>query len=83
MERYFKLPKTTFIGGPKEKCLKLREILTRLERVYCSSIGVEYMYITSVEQLNFIREKLEPPGSGELPKRQKLILMARLIRATM
>ena len=30
----FQLPKTTFIGG-KEKSLTLREIISRLENVYC------------------------------------------------
>ena len=32
----FQLPKTTFIGG-EEKSLSLREIISRLENVYCRS----------------------------------------------
>lgn len=35
MDRVFKLPSTTFIGGAKEKSLSLREILKRLENAYC------------------------------------------------
>ena len=35
MDRIFKLPSTTFIGGAKEKSLSLREILKRLENAYC------------------------------------------------
>ena len=34
----FQLPTTTWIGG-KEKSLPLREIINRLEKVYCGSIG--------------------------------------------
>lgn len=60
MERVFKLPSTTFIGG-KEKFLPLREILSRLERAYCNKIGVEFMFINSLEQCNWIRERFETP----------------------
>jgi len=54
MERVFKLPATTFIGG-NDRSLTLREILRRLEDAYCRSIGVEFMYINSLEQCNWIR----------------------------
>ncbi|KPL98753.1 2-oxoglutarate dehydrogenase, mitochondrial-like protein [Sarcoptes scabiei] len=40
MDRMFKLPNTTFIGG-LESVLPLREILKRLEDVYCRHIGVD------------------------------------------
>lgn len=56
MDRIFKLPSTTFIGG-KEKSLPLREILKRLEAAYCGHIGVEFMFINSLEQCNWIRQK--------------------------
>lgn len=38
---------------------KLRDILNKLERAYCSTIGVEYMHITSREECNFMREVFE------------------------
>merc|ERR1719369_2754592 len=38
MDTVFQLPTTTFIGG-KEKALPLKEIVSRLEKVYCGSIG--------------------------------------------
>ncbi|XP_039294155.1 2-oxoglutarate dehydrogenase, mitochondrial [Nilaparvata lugens] len=81
MDRTFKLPSTTFIGG-KEKSLTLREILRRLENAYCRHIGVEFMFINSLEQCNWIRQKLETPGIMEMDKDEKRLLLARLTRAT-
>ncbi|XP_022901926.1 2-oxoglutarate dehydrogenase complex component E1 isoform X3 [Onthophagus taurus] len=80
MERMFKLPSTTFIGG-KETSLPLKEILKRLELTYCRHIGVEFMFINSLEQCNWIRKKLETPGAGQLSADQKRLILARLTRA--
>jgi 2-oxoglutarate dehydrogenase E1 component len=80
MERIFKLPDTTFIGG-KDKTLKLRKILQRLEDAYCRSIGVEFMYINSLEQCNWIRKKLEPPGVMEFDKEAKRLILTRVTRS--
>jgi 2-oxoglutarate dehydrogenase E1 component len=81
MDRVFKLPSTTFIGG-KEKQLPLREILRRLELTYCRHIGVEFMFINSLEQCNWIRQRLETPGAMEISADQKRLILARLTRAT-
>ncbi|XP_056631540.1 2-oxoglutarate dehydrogenase complex component E1-like [Diorhabda sublineata] len=80
MDRKFKLPKTTSIGG-KEKYLPLRDIISRLETAYCENIGLEYMFINSVEQCDWIRDKFEPPGSTEIPVEKKKLTLARLARA--
>ncbi|KAL0266421.1 UNVERIFIED_CONTAM: hypothetical protein PYX00_008957 [Menopon gallinae] len=82
MDRVFKLPSTTFIGGSKEKSLSLREILKRLENAYCRHIGVEFMFINSLEQCNWIRQRLEVPGVMDLDSTQKKLILARLTRAT-
>ncbi|XP_069692670.1 2-oxoglutarate dehydrogenase complex component E1 isoform X5 [Periplaneta americana] len=81
MDRVFKLPSTTFIGG-KEKALSLREILRRLETAYCRHIGCEFMFINSLEQCNWIRQKLESPGIMEMDNDEKRLILARLTRAT-
>ncbi|XP_044750201.1 2-oxoglutarate dehydrogenase, mitochondrial isoform X5 [Coccinella septempunctata] len=81
MDRVFKLPSTTFIGG-KEKQLPLREILRRLELAYCRHIGVEFMFINSLEQCNWIRQRLETPGCMEITAEEKRLMLARLTRAT-
>ncbi|XP_065163792.1 2-oxoglutarate dehydrogenase complex component E1 isoform X3 [Atheta coriaria] len=80
MDRTFKLPSTTFIGG-KDKALPLREILRRLELTYCRHIGVEFMFINSLEQCNWIRQRLETPGIMNPTNEQKRLILARLTRA--
>jgi 2-oxoglutarate dehydrogenase E1 component len=36
----------------------LREIILHLERIYCGSIGVEYMYIREPEEIQWIQNKI-------------------------
>ena len=61
----------SLVGGAR---MTLREILQRLRRIYCSSVGAEYMYISSVPQKRWIQARLEGPGgephySNEIKKR--------------
>ena len=76
----FQLPTTTWIGG-NEKSLPLREIINRLENVYTKSIGVEYMHINNLDQINWIRQKIETPGALTLETEDKRRLLARLSRS--
>ena len=46
----------SLVGGVR---MTLREILQRLRRIYCSSVGAEYMYISSVAQKRWIQARLE------------------------
>ncbi|XP_017475772.1 PREDICTED: 2-oxoglutarate dehydrogenase, mitochondrial-like [Rhagoletis zephyria] len=80
MDRLFKLPNTTFIGGG-ETVLSLREILKRLESTYCGHIGVEYMFINNLEQCQWIREKFETPTIMDLSVEKKKTLLARMTRS--
>ncbi|XP_059048422.1 2-oxoglutarate dehydrogenase complex component E1 isoform X2 [Achroia grisella] len=81
MDRVFKLPSTTFIGE-KEKALPLKEILSRLEQAYCNNIGIEFMFINSLEQCNWIRQRMEPPNVTKMSPDQKRLILARLTRST-
>uniref|UniRef100_A0A8C7LK15 2-oxoglutarate dehydrogenase complex component E1 n=1 Tax=Oncorhynchus kisutch TaxID=8019 RepID=A0A8C7LK15_ONCKI len=63
LDKVFRLPTTTFIGG-SESVLPLREIISRLEMAYCQSIGVEFMFINDLEQCQWIRQKFERSGRG-------------------
>lgn len=44
MNREFQLGAVTVIGGDK-KSLPLKDIITRLNDVYCGHLGLEYTYI--------------------------------------
>jgi len=63
----------SLVGGAR---MTLREILQRLRRIYCGSVGAEYMYIGDFAQKRWIQSRLEG-ASGELhyaPETQKRIL---------
>ncbi|VEL41029.1 unnamed protein product [Protopolystoma xenopodis] len=81
MDKTFRLPPTTYIGGDKQE-LTLREIIARLEEVYCKSIGIEYMFINTLRKCDWIRNKFETPGSLKFSNDERRLLMARLVRST-
>ncbi|VDP42545.1 unnamed protein product [Schistosoma curassoni] len=81
LDKTFRLPPTTHIGGDKQE-LTLREIIRRLENVYCKHIGIEYMFINSLNKCDWIRRKFETPGSMDLSIEEKRLILARLVRST-
>ncbi|XP_061119574.1 2-oxoglutarate dehydrogenase complex component E1-like isoform X4 [Conger conger] len=81
LDKVFRLPTTTFIGG-SESALPLREIIRRLEMAYCQHIGVEFMFINDVEQCQWIREKFETPGVLQFTQEERSTLLARMVRST-
>ena len=46
----------SLVGGAR---MTLREILQRLKRIYCGSVGAEYMYISDIAQKRWIQGRLE------------------------
>ncbi|XP_019908195.1 oxoglutarate (alpha-ketoglutarate) dehydrogenase a (lipoamide) isoform X1 [Esox lucius] len=81
LDKVFRLPTTTFIGGT-ETALPLREIIRRLEMSYCQHIGVEFMFINDLDQCQWIREKFEKPGAMKFTLEEKRTLLARMVRST-
>ncbi|XP_077442221.1 2-oxoglutarate dehydrogenase complex component E1 isoform X2 [Vanacampus margaritifer] len=81
LDKTFRLPKTTFIGGNQD-ALALREIIRRLEEAYCRHIGVEFMFINDVQQCQWIRRKFESPGILQFGAEEKRIMMTRMIQST-
>ncbi len=54
----------------------LQEILDAVRQTYCSSVGVEYMYISDIAQKRWLQSKLEPSRSRpsyEPAKRKDLL----------
>jgi 2-oxoglutarate dehydrogenase E1 component len=61
----------SLVGGAR---MTLREILQRLRRIYCSTVGAEYMYISEIAQKRWIQNRLEgergePRYTPEMKKR--------------
>uniref|UniRef100_UPI003AADC6BE 2-oxoglutarate dehydrogenase complex component E1-like n=1 Tax=Centroberyx gerrardi TaxID=166262 RepID=UPI003AADC6BE len=81
LDKVFRLPTTTFIGG-SESALPLKEIIRRLEMAYCQHIGVEFMFINDLEQCQWIRQKFETPGAMQFSLEEKRTLLARMVRST-
>uniref|UniRef100_A0A2A4JMC2 Dehydrogenase E1 component domain-containing protein n=1 Tax=Heliothis virescens TaxID=7102 RepID=A0A2A4JMC2_HELVI len=82
MDMTFELPDRTFIGG-KETSLTLREIIRRLETVYCGSIGIEYMHMYDIDAVTFLREKIEKPDAFDITHEHKRVIMRRLIKSVL
>ncbi len=69
----------SLVGGVR---MTLREILQRLRRIYCSSVGAEYMYISSVVEKRWIQARLEDPaGETKYPNEIKRRILERLTAA--
>ncbi len=69
----------SLVGGAR---MTLSEILQRLRRIYCSSVGAEYMYISSVVEKRWLQARLEgPAGEVKYPNEIKKRVMERLTAA--
>lgn len=60
----------------------LREIVERLERVYCRSIGLEYMYLGDPEKISWIQKKLqEGDNAPDYSAEDKKLILHKLNEA--
>jgi 2-oxoglutarate dehydrogenase E1 component len=78
--------KTEGLAGilSEAKPLKLRSIIAHLQKAYCSTIGVEFMYNHSRELCNFIRSKMESDWVNYEPsKEHKIKVFDRLAWAVL
>lgn len=61
---------------------QLREIIDTLERIYCNSIGYEFMHIVNLEEKQWIQQRIEGnDGNPEFEPDVKRHLLERLIAA--
>lgn len=61
---------------------KLRDIVSHLEKTYCQSIGVEYMFIRNPEVLTWLQERMEK--SQNIPtfsKKEKKQILNKVVEA--
>ncbi|XP_011298114.1 2-oxoglutarate dehydrogenase, mitochondrial isoform X2 [Fopius arisanus] len=80
LDREFPLGSLTVIGGDKKR-LPLRDILMRLNKVYCGHLGLEYTFIPDFGQLDWLRHKFEIPGAWELPPDHRKTIWMNVMRA--
>ncbi|XP_073989993.1 2-oxoglutarate dehydrogenase complex component E1-like isoform X2 [Rhodnius prolixus] len=78
------LTANTFIGSQNQKILTVNEIIKRLNNSYCNTIGVEYMYIPSVDICQWIRKQIEDPNQVQRMQSTsvKKMILESLIRIT-
>lgn len=66
----------SLVGPPRAP---LKEILRALQQTYCSTVGVEYMYITDTEQKRWIQNRLEGSrAQPDYPAEYKKHILERL-----
>ena len=69
----------SLVGGAR---MTLREIMQRLRRIYCGTVGAEYMYISDIAQKRWIQARLEgASGEAEYPLEIKKRILERLTAA--
>lgn len=68
-----------FIASTNKQKYTLREIVDTYKKIYCGSIGIEYMHIQDRESCNWIRERFENMESKySLTNEEKANLIDRL-----
>lgn len=61
----------------------LREIVAHLEETYCTSIGIEYMFIRDVPRMQWIREHIELANRPRIEAADRKQLLKKLNQATL
>lgn len=61
---------------------KLKDIIKALEKTYCGSIGVEYMHITDLAEIDWLQQKLESNhGRASYNADEKQLILSHLTAA--
>ncbi|KAJ9474635.1 2-oxoglutarate dehydrogenase, mitochondrial [Pseudozyma hubeiensis] len=59
--------------------LTIREIIDACKRMYCSSIGVQYVHIPDREKCDWLRQRIETPEPFKYSVEEKRTILDRLI----
>ncbi|KAJ3110084.1 2-oxoglutarate dehydrogenase E1 component [Phlyctochytrium bullatum] len=68
-----------FLANERARSLTLREIVDRLKKTYCGSIGIEYGHINDRAACDWLRQKFEVPVRYNYTKAEKLVILDRLL----
>lgn len=69
-------------SGLKKSSATLQEIYDALRKIYCGSMGIEYMQISRLEEVSWLQERMEQAWANYHPsKEEKLRILDRLIVA--
>lgn len=71
------VPCNGFLGQDE---MKLRDLIDRLEEVYCGPIGYEYYHLARIEEIRFLRERIETLAQP-LSLEQRRAILRDVIRA--
>lgn len=63
----------------KRDKMTLREIIETCERIYCGSIGIEYIHIPDREKCDWLRQRIEVPAAYRYSVDEKRRILDRLI----
>ena len=68
-----------FLDGTR---LSVRELIQRLQKIYCGSIGIEYLHIQETPERRWLQSKIEPQGAfAGYSKERKRRILDRLVKA--
>ena len=73
---------TSGLAGHTNQRMKLREILTLLENIYCGKIGAEFAHIARARERLWLRKRFEQGAAANtLSDEERLTILERLTRA--
>ncbi|MGS0747284.1 2-oxoglutarate dehydrogenase E1 component [Halpernia sp. GG3] len=78
LQRFFNSAVETGMTKPAT----LQDLINHLEKIYCDSIGVEYMHINNVEEKQYIRNWIQKSeNQADLSKDEKIEILKKLNQA--
>lgn len=66
----------------KQQSMKLKDIIALLKRIYCGSIGVEYVHIQETEVRRWIQNRIEPSeNTPQFDNEKKIRILTKILEA--
>src|SRR5690606_11453627 len=66
-----------FLGGA---AMKLRDLRSKLEAIYCGNIGFEFMHIANATVRNWLRDKLENRSQWSVDAESKKRMLRHILK---